>query len=248
MATFSGYAPSGYATVPPMATPRTSTGEPGAAPRAQRRDARLNRQRIIEAARDLFARQGLGPGLNDVARHAGVGVGTVYRHFPNKEALIRAALQGRADDMLAVAQDGLSAPSGWDGLTHVLRGFVALHIADRGVRDLALGTSYGEAQIKEMRARLVPLIAEVLERARAEGAIRASISLSDLMLIMVMITELANQSASIAPGAHERYLDLMLDALRPAPSDAHLAPPPADDVTLAIMQRWLAHNRGSNDG
>ena len=231
-----------------MTTLRTSIGEPDAAPRAQRRDATLNRLRIIEAARDLFARRGLSPGLNDVARHAGVGVGTVYRHFPNKEALIEAALQGRADDMLEVVQDGLNAPSGWDGLTRVLRGFVALHIADRGVRDLALGTSYGEAQIQETRARLVPLISELLERARGENAIRASISVSDLMLIMVMITELANQSASIAPGVHERYLDFMIDALRPAPSDAHLTPPPAEDATLAIMQHWLALNRGSRPG
>src|SRR3982751_2657327 len=89
--------------------------------RPLRRDAQLNRERIVVAAREVFAAKGLNASLDDVAHHAGVGVGTVYRRFPTKEALLEVALDERFEEHVRAAEVALTAPTGWDGLVGFLR-------------------------------------------------------------------------------------------------------------------------------
>jgi AcrR family transcriptional regulator len=106
--------------------------------RPLRRDAQRNRERILEAARDVFAARGFAATLDDVAHHAGVGVGTVYRRFPTKEALVEAIFTDRLEDLVTLVEEALAAPSAWDGLTDFLRRSARMHATDRGLRDAAL--------------------------------------------------------------------------------------------------------------
>src|SRR5437868_10290574 len=95
-----------------------------------RADAERNRARLISAARELFAERGLDATLDDVAHHAGVGVGTAYRRFPNKDALIDALFEERIDELAAAARAALGAPTGWDGLVAFLERSLGLQASD----------------------------------------------------------------------------------------------------------------------
>ncbi|MBX9247146.1 helix-turn-helix transcriptional regulator, partial [Actinotalea ferrariae] len=103
-----------------------------------RRDAAANRERIVRAARELFASRGLGVGLNEVAHHAGVGVGTVYRRFGDKQTLVDAALEEPLERMRTVAAEAERAERAWDGLMLLLGEGAALLAANLGLRDVAL--------------------------------------------------------------------------------------------------------------
>src|SRR5689334_3613864 len=92
------------------------------APRPLRRDAERNRQAILRAAAEVFTTRGLGASLDDVARHAGVGVGTVYRRFPDKESLAEALFEERFEAMAALAEKALAEPDSWTGLVSFLEG------------------------------------------------------------------------------------------------------------------------------
>ena len=102
-----------------------------AAVRPLRRDAERNRRRILDAAAAVFAEQGLGASLDEIAAHAEVGVGTVYRRFPNKEVLIDALFDDQLDGIVAIAEAGLAIEDPWDGLVHFLRGAQERQVQNR---------------------------------------------------------------------------------------------------------------------
>src|ERR1041385_4532422 len=97
-----------------------------------------NRERILAAAADVFADRGLDVSLDDVARHAGVGVGTVYRRFPGKEALAEALFHDRLDGLVALAGHALARPDAWEGLVWFLEQAGALLATDRGMRQVLM--------------------------------------------------------------------------------------------------------------
>ncbi len=184
--------------------------------RPLRRDAQRNRRRIIDAAREVFAAEGVAAGLNDVAHHAGVGIGTVYRHFPDKDVLVHAALREEMENLVAVIDEGLTADSAWDGLTHVFRRAVAMSVACRGLRDVAFSLGYGPQHDDVYRHVLAPRIEELLARARAQGVVRPDITVADLIMLMLMLTEFAQRSSPVQPDAYRRYVELVITALHPS--------------------------------
>src|SRR4051812_38696523 len=99
--------------------------------RPLRKDAARNRERLLWAARDLFATQGLNVTLNDIAHHAGVGVGTAYRRFSNKEEVIDALFEESIKDMVAVAEEALEESDAWLGLVHYLERSLSMRFGDR---------------------------------------------------------------------------------------------------------------------
>src|SRR6516165_3412312 len=105
-------------------------------PKPLRVDAERNRQRILDAARELFAERGLGVTLNDIAHHAGVGVGTVYRRFPDKKQLIDDLFEQRIQDLVGFMEAAVADPDPWHGLTQFLERALELQASDRGVREL----------------------------------------------------------------------------------------------------------------
>jgi AcrR family transcriptional regulator len=134
-----------------------------------RKDAELNRQRIVVAAREVFRDRGLSATLNDVARHAGVGVGTVYRRFADKEQLVDALF----DDMIATVEtatrEALLEPDAWVGLTQALEKVCEQHALDRGLREVMLGTGRGPQRQAQMRARFAPLAGSSSHGPRHRG-------------------------------------------------------------------------------
>lgn len=210
----------------------TTTGRP------LRRDAENNRRRIIKAAREVFATHGVSAGLNDIAHHAGVGVGTVYRRFPDKDQLIEAALQDQIETLIEVAEQGLAADTAWDGLTHVVRHSAAMHVASRGLRDVVFSTRHGQQQLNDLRQRIAPRVEKLIQRAQAEGAVRPDAGAVDIAMMLFMVTELARHSVGVVPDAYQRYVNFFLDALRPQAHDTDLGPAPTDDDTITIVNNW----------
>src|SRR5579862_1591321 len=110
------------------------------ADRPLRADAERNRRRIMDSARALFAERGLDVTLNDIAHHAGVGVGTVYRRFPSKDDLIDALFEDGVSRIAGIAREGLEDPDPWNGFVSTLERLLELQEADRGLKELLTST------------------------------------------------------------------------------------------------------------
>ncbi|MGH2871955.1 MAG: TetR/AcrR family transcriptional regulator, partial [Solirubrobacteraceae bacterium] len=175
-----------------------------------RRDAERNRQRILEAARELFAQRGLAVTLNDVAHHAGVGVGTVYRRFPDKTHLIDDLFEQRLADLAALMEEALGEPDPLRGLTHFLERSVAMQAADRGLKDLMTGMPDGLERVCRIRDALLPKAALLVARAQAGGTLRDDISPEDLPVLQLMLGALIDSSHDVSPELWRRYLALLL--------------------------------------
>ncbi|MEU4222541.1 helix-turn-helix domain-containing protein [Actinoplanes sp. NPDC026623] len=213
----------------------TEMGSASGGPRPLRRDAELNRRRIIEAAREVFAARGLAATLDDVAHRAGVGIGTVYRRFPTKEALVEVALEDRLEELAGLAETALLAPTAWEGLTTFFCRITDMHAADRGLRDVALGTH----QLARVGKRMRPPVQRLVERAQAEGTLRADFNVHDVPLLMLMVSEVAYNSEPFHPDAYVRYRQLLLDGLRAGPATGDLGEPLTLPDVNAIVDSWL---------
>src|SRR5581483_2925806 len=124
---------------------------------------------ILDAAMELFAQQGLGVTLNDIAHHAGVGVGTVYRRFPDKSQLIDELFEEKVAELVEVMERALADPDPWHGVVSFLEGANELQSRDFALRDIVIGTPDGLERSCRVRDRLMPLGAELVRRAQASG-------------------------------------------------------------------------------
>jgi AcrR family transcriptional regulator len=198
-----------------------------------RADAERNRRRILDAASELFAEKGLCVGLDEIAHHAGVGVATAYRRFPEKEQLVDALFEERADALVAVAERGLAESDPWQGLVTFMSGAVELHASDRALKELVFEGSGGEARVAHIRGRMAPLVKEILRRAQESGALRVDVSSTDLILLQFMVATAGDLNA---PGLWRRGLDVVLDGLR-GDSPLHGQPLTDEEFGRAVTQR-----------
>jgi len=206
--------------------------------RPLRRDAERNRQRILDAAAVVFAERGLRGSHDDIAREAGVGVGTVYRRFPDKEQLIDALFEDRMAEMLRVADEALAMADPWDGFVHFLTRCQEFQSADRGLKELMLSAEHGAERVARAREQIAPLIQTLLTRAQEAGAIRDDVTLTDLPLIQVAVGAVTDATRDVSPEAWRRTLTIVLDGLRPArhttrPLDA--PPLPLEQLDAAMQ-------------
>jgi len=195
-----------------------------------RKDAVRNRELILKAARDLFAQRGLSASLNDIAHHAGVGVGTVYRHFPDKDQLVEGLFEQRIEDLVTRMEQALADPDPWHGLTSFIRYSCDMQACDRGIKDLLTGGHVGLERISKIRARLMPMGEELVTRAHACGRLREDIHAPDLPLIQAMMSALIDASAEIEPALYRRYLDIMIRGIASHPDDE----PPLSSPSLGL--------------
>ncbi|GAA0483970.1 TetR family transcriptional regulator [Paractinoplanes deccanensis] len=203
---------------------------PATASRPLRRDAQRNRERIVAAAREVFATRGFAATLDDVAHHAGVGVGTVYRRFPTKEALVEAIFADRIEGVVAVAEQCLAEPSAWDGLTRFMVYACHTHAEDRGLRDVMLSLGM-KKRFPDSGDRLETVITELVARAKDEGTLRTDFEATDVPIIFTMVSDLAGAPA----GAYDRYLRLVIDGLRACPRNADLGPALTRDQVIGVL-------------
>lgn len=192
----------------------TETDTPGETHRPLRADARRNRERILESAREVFAEYGAEAQIDDVARRAGVGVGTVYRHFPTKEALLVELLREKFRLFSARAREALEQ----DGepiaiLEDLIRHNAETMASDAAVQQALAGV--GEhiwAQAEAEQRELLSVTEELLDRARATQSIRPDVEATDIGMLMCGLCSTMGRDA---PGFDwRRHLDLVIDMLR----------------------------------
>ena len=209
--------------------------EPSAPP--LRADAERNRQRLLAAAKDLFATRGLDVTLDEVARHAGVGTGTAYRRFSNKDALIDALMVDRIGELADIARECLKEPDPWHGLAGYFERALALQAADRGLKEVLFSSGRGRERSNQARQQIAPVVTELVRRAQEAGAVRSDIAVSDVPLINFMINTVVDFGRDVEPDLYRRYLAIVLDGLRPRDD---LAPLPVDALAVHVFQDALA--------
>ncbi|AWN30453.1 MULTISPECIES: TetR/AcrR family transcriptional regulator [unclassified Streptomyces] len=192
----------------------STTPSENAPARALRADAERNRQRIIAAAQEVFAERGLDVTLDDVAHHAGVGVGTVYRRFGGREELVEAVFEDEALRVVALAEQALAHEDPWDGLVEYFLAAAQRFADNRGLREVLLGHVDGRPRVAAARERLMPAVGALIARAQQDGRLRDDIERTDFPLIQIMLGAVTQHSRTITPDLWKRYLTLILDGIR----------------------------------
>ena len=208
----------------------TDTARPG----SLRRDARENRERILEAARACLVVHGVDVPVEEIAQRAGVGMGTLYRRFPTKHELVEAVIEESLDGFVTAAEDGLADPDPWTGLSHFVERVLELQAENRALRELLAGTEH--ARIREqVRRRVRPLVRRLVERAREDGSLRADFTPEDMPLVFMTGGRVLEAAREVAPDLWRRYLGLLLDGLRAEGA----TPLPRAPLTPSQMYRLL---------
>lgn len=224
--------------VPPGPARSRSVSRPPGSPRPLRRDAERNRERVLAAARELFVEQGLDVGVDEIAKRAGVGMGTLYRRFPNKDALIEAILGTVVDHLRSIAEDVLAT----EPPTVALRSFFIRSITTEVCQWAFLSSRLWSGRTNELLfADVVPLIGEMFTRAQQAGAVRSDVVLSDLIVLVRSMRVVLDLTDGFAPEVWRRHLDLLLDGLRPCSGNAVLdvGPMPFDALAISAAARPL---------
>jgi AcrR family transcriptional regulator len=164
--------------------------------RPLRRDAERNRQLIMETARTMFAERGLDLSLDEVARTAGLGVGTVYRRFPTRDALVDALFADSLTAIIEVVREAHRFPRAFDGLRHFLESMVEMQARDKGLRDVMLSGRPVAPQEDLIATHFKPPLEALLTRAQQQGDLRPDLTATD-----VAILEIAVQSTAATPDA-----------------------------------------------
>jgi AcrR family transcriptional regulator len=181
--------------------------------RPLRADAARNRERILQAARQVFAERGLNATLDDVATRAGVGVGTVYRRFPNKEVLAEALFEQAVNGIVDLAVQAGSVADSWEALVWFLERSCQRQVEDAGLRDVLIGGKCGHDRVAVARDRIVPAVTRLVERAQMDGKLRPDVVASDVPVIQKMVMAVATMAGTTAPDMWRRYLAMVLDGL-----------------------------------
>jgi AcrR family transcriptional regulator len=202
-----------------------------------RSDARRNRRRLIEAARDVMREQGLDASLGEIARRAGVGNATLYRHFPTRASLCEAVFADYGSELEQLRERVLQIPDAWDALAAWFEETCTEFGADQAFADLVIQGMPQSPALNELCVDSVRLARTVLENAQRQGSVRSDVELTDLLLIVYSLHRLIESAAHVAPDAWRRHLAIALDGLRPR--EGSPLPPTAItvDQLVAIGQR-----------
>jgi AcrR family transcriptional regulator len=199
------------------------------APPVLRADAARNRRRLLEAAARVFAERGLDAGVDEIAREAGVGIGTLYRRFPTKDDLIAAVLDDRFETIVAAIEEAAAADDPWAALEAVMAAFAEAAVVHRALLHNLAYSGCHAPLVQAAKERVLEQLDAVLARARADGAVRDDVTARDLLALSGMLSRLPPWQLAQEPDVWRRYLGLMLDGLRP--DGAHPLPhPPSQAV------------------
>jgi AcrR family transcriptional regulator len=180
------------------------------APRPRRADAERNRARILAAASELFAERGLDASMPELAERAGVGVGTLYRAFPDKDHLLGAVMAERLRWLAVQIEAANDAPDPWTAFTDVIWKGAALHVKDRAFHQCMRG-ALELPEVREARGRTLDAFQRLIDRAQATGAMRSDVVAEDIPMLLAGV----GLSRVAGPGAAwERHLAVVIDGLR----------------------------------
>lgn len=219
------------------------TGTDGSDPapsRPLRRDAERNRRRILDAARELVAEHGLDISHDDIARAAEVGVGTVYRRFPDKQQLIDELFDERVEQIIAIVERARELDDPWQGLYAFVAGNLELQASDQGLKELMLGSSRAGELAQRAQRRIGPAVRELVRRAHESGQLRADVGVEDFPLIQMMVGAVMEDARHIDPNLWRRALALVMDGYRATARPDGL---PGDMATPEQIEQVLSHWR-----
>jgi AcrR family transcriptional regulator len=178
--------------------------------RPLRADAARNRERLLEAARKLFAERGLCVTMDEIAHCAGVGVGTAYRRFSSRQDIADALFEETVAQVLANVERALADPDPWRAIESFLETHVEMMAANRGLKELLFEAEDFRARVEPVREQMLPMLETLFDRAKAAGVLRSDIGAADLPVLNHMLVA----AAAEAPDGWRRYLALVLDGLR----------------------------------
>ena len=186
-------------------------GQP--AERTLRADAQRNRRRIVDAARIGFARDGLDAQVEEIARRAHVGVGTVYRHFPTKDDLVEALAADRFERLAELAREALEVEDPWEGFCEFMRRSADLQAGDRALSEV-MGSRPEVMGAAAAGAGLPELVEQLTERAKRAGALRPDAAWQDVPGLMCGLGRVTTKGVGAYQTSWERLLTIFLDGLR----------------------------------
>lgn len=200
----------------------TTTAEPQ---RALRADARRNRERVLAAASAAFAEEGFDVSVAEIARRAGVGTGTLFRHFPTKLELEVAVVLERTQGMRVALADALEEPDPWGGFVQLMEAAVEMTACDRCLGDAVSEEMLADPRLDQQRTQMLAGIETLLERGRSAGAIRPDIMAEDIFVLTSAIGSTMERYRT-RPDLWRRYLGVVLDGLRAEGAEPLFPGPP----------------------
>ncbi len=212
-----------------------------AASPALRADAERNRQRLITAAREVFAERGLDVPIEDIARHAGVGVATLYRRFPTRADLIAGAFEAKMAAYADAVADALVKPDPWMGFCDYLQRVCAMQAGDRGFANVLTMTFPTAKRFEAERDRAYYSLVELIGRAKAAGKLRTDFSPEDIIMLLMANAGVVTATADAAPDVWRRFVAYMIQAFsvtNPAP-----LPPQATPTAMYRALMRLRHTK-----
>jgi AcrR family transcriptional regulator len=205
------------------------------ASRTLRADARRNRARIIEAARTLFAERGVEVPLDDVSDRADVGVATLYRHFPTREALVSAVFEAKLLAYVDVIEAALEQADPWTGFCTYIEHICAMQAADRGFTDVITMALSESEEARQLRDRARRKTVEVIRRAQEAGALREDFVPEDVLLVQMANAGVVHATREAAPHAWRRMVAFLLESFRAG----HTGPLPAAPTPLQARRAMV---------
>ena len=212
----------------------------GGGGRSARKDSVRNRERLLTAAREVFAERGFDATLDDIAHHAGLGTGTAYRHFPNKQAIAAEVLTDATEQIATDAREALAITDPWLALVTFFERTAARQATDRGLYETLTGQGNYEEQAR-LWPEIIAAVTQLFDRAHRSGVVRAEAAPQDIAVIFALLGPAFEMSRTTAsPELWRRYLGLMLDGLRATDRpELPVRPPPfaALDAILKAGKR-----------
>jgi AcrR family transcriptional regulator len=194
--------------------------------RSLRADAEQNRERIVEAARELFAERGIDVTREEIARRAGVGMATLKRRFPTRADLVAGAFEEKMWLFATGARKALEDPDPWHGFCRYVRSLCSMQTSDRGFSDVLTMTFPTAARFEMARQQAFEDFSELTRRAKDAGSLRRDFVPEDLVILLMASAGVVGATGNVAPRSAPRLIGYLLQAFA-APGGGTLPPPPS---------------------
>jgi len=201
-----------------------------------RADAERNRERVLDAAREVFAEQGLDASTNEVARRAGVGVATLFRRFPTRDDLLAAVFADKMAAYGAAIDDALAAPDAWEGFCGFIERVCRMQADDRGFADVLTLTFPTAKGLEAESDRTAHALTDLIDRAKATGRLREDFAHQDVPLILMANAGVVNATRDAAPDAWRRLVGYLLQSFASTGAPPLPKPPTKRQMFRALMR------------
>lgn len=210
--------------------------DPAPTPKPLRADAARNRDKLLVAATEVFGERGLDASLEEIARRAGVSIGTLYNHFPTREAFWDAIFPERLSALERVMESALAAPDPWDGFVGYLEGLFALQAEDHGLNDALAQRFRAAGEVEQACHRGFRRAERIIQRARDSGQLRPDFEPEDLVTLIWAMSQVIRESMATAPDTWRRCLAFFLDGLRAGAAHPVAVPPLTPGQLSEVMR------------